>query len=152
MHVIWICAAVSHDVFVIRMAWRAGILRDIVGGTWRVPVSDQAKGRSQLVKESITVEEVISFLNDLTIIDERAIYKLITIPTLCNDALAKHPTVQVRSESSAYRFSVLGVINGMFGVDSDGWGPIVAVFNDHGLVGFRATNEQDKKDRTSYET
>lgn len=102
------------------------------------------------MKESVTIDELISFLNDLVAIDAHAIFALITTRTLCNKELADHPTVQAREfnhggHDRGYEVGVLGLLNGVFGVDSDSWGPITAILNERGtrLIGFRRTAEQD---------
>jgi len=83
-----------------------------------------------MIKQQITIKEVIDFLNELVELDNAAIESLINSRVNCNKAMADHPTVQVRQWPSEEGFEVglLGVLNGMFGVNEDGWGGIVAIW------------------------
>lgn len=82
-----------------------------------------------MVKESVTIDEVIEFLNEILAVDEDAIYDLVETRVACNPALANHPTVQVSLQDGKYTVGLLGILNGIFGTDEDGCGPIVATFN-----------------------
>lgn len=92
------------------------------------------------MKETITVDEVIDGLNYLLQVDPKAISDLIETRVSCSQNLANHPTVQVvGNESEGYRVGLLGILNGLFGVDAEGWGPIAAQFEKDDLgtvVGF----------------
>ena len=37
-------------------------------------------------------------------------------------------------ETGALKVGLLGILNGLFGADEEGWGPIVACFEDHDLT------------------
>jgi hypothetical protein len=95
-----------------------------------------------MIREQISLQEVIGFLNQLVLIDHDAIRLLIETRVMCNQALADHPTVQVQAREEMDgipgEVGVLGVLNGMFGVDDEGWGPIAACFEvvcpTHGKV------------------
>ena len=43
--------------------------------------------------------------------------------------MADHPTVQVREKKWEYRAGFLGIINGLFGTNEQGWGRIAMVVN-----------------------
>jgi hypothetical protein len=95
--------------------------------------------------ESITPEDAVELLNDALICDRDAISRLVQKRISCTHGLADHPTIQCR-ETQARRFSVgvLGIINGLFGVDSRGYAPITAVYDDDGgLVEFRLTAQSE---------
>jgi hypothetical protein len=68
---------------------------------------------------------------------------------MCNDELAKHPTVQVETHYSAPAVGLLGIINGIFGTivggKLDGYGYIVAVFEHGKLVGFKSVDEMSSE-------
>lgn len=87
-----------------------------------------------MISESITLDHTIEFFNSLIQLDHVALRFLVECRVPCNEALAVHPTVQVvGAEEQAY-VGVLGVLNGLFGVDDDGWGGITAVFEDDGTL------------------
>jgi hypothetical protein len=84
------------------------------------------------LKESITVDEVVEFLNQAIATDAEAIHNLCNIRFQCNETLANHPTIQVQSyktDSGLFRVGFLGVLNGLFGIDArTGFGSIAGVF------------------------
>ena len=83
------------------------------------------------LNESVTIDDTIKFLNDLLAIDPDAIGKLVETRVGCNAALAGHPTVQVSGDLSGQDcVGLLGVLNGLFGVDFKFRGPITAEFDD----------------------
>ena len=77
-----------------------------------------------MLKKQIRPKEVIAYLNRLLKIDRLAVETLFNVRVLCNDRMAKHPTVQVARFSQRYAVGIIGIINGMFGVDSNKWGCI----------------------------
>lgn len=80
----------------------------------------------------VDVDRVIEFLNSLVELDQEAIEKLIEARVFCNEALADHPTVQVgtyHSDSKLPKVGMLGILNGMFGADTQRWGYICAVYD-----------------------
>ena len=92
-----------------------------------------------------TIDEVIAFLNELLALDADAVTAWVETRVGCNEALAAHPTLQVagkelkepgeRADGSMdlglpFRFGLLGVLNGIFGADGEGWGFIAAQYND----------------------
>jgi hypothetical protein len=81
------------------------------------------------MKKTLSIEDVVSFLNSLIAIDPKAMSALLETRVLCSFDLAKHPTVQVVSSVNEYCVGFLGILNGMFGVDERGWGPVEAVFD-----------------------
>ena len=93
------------------------------------------------MKTKITITDVIEYLNELTRLDPDALTRLVEARVPCNEAIAEHPTAQVGvvAQRPGYEFGVLGLLNGMFGVDEEGWGPIMAVFTADRLVEFRRT-------------
>ena len=95
------------------------------------------------MRSQISIDEVISFLNELITLDRQALFQLMTHRITCNESLAQHPTVQVRDVGGSSIVGMLGILNGMFGVDSSGWGPITMVvdFENPERVSFRRTPE-----------
>jgi len=82
-----------------------------------------------MIQESITADEVVAFLNEALKTDPDAMNRLFEKKALCNKAMVDHPTIQVDCEEPGFpKFGVLGLLNGLFGVDDDGWGAIAAVY------------------------
>ena len=83
-------------------------------------------------------ERIVGFLNELIAVDEEAVRNLSVLRTPCNRELADHPTVQVLTETSAtswpsdkslrFKVGMIGILNGLCGVDDDGVGPITAIY------------------------
>ena len=94
--------------------------------------------------ESITVNEVVEFLNHLLTIDRKTITSLIKHKIECNKNLFKHPSVQVLKTKDKYLVSMLGILNGMFGVDNNGYGQITACFENDIIIKFVKTSEIKK--------
>ncbi len=81
-----------------------------------------------------TVDEAIATLNSILQADHEAIRKLIERRIPCNQALADHPTVQVDGIADGHYVGMLGIINGLFGVDEREWGYIAAQYDDAGQL------------------
>ncbi len=98
--------------------------------------------------EFVSIYEVIEFLNELLQIDSDTINKLLTIRVPCNEDLAKQESVQVQTlpvkdkdklacdldlcddkPKTISLVGILGIINGMFGINSDKFGPIMILIN-----------------------
>ena len=96
-----------------------------------------------MYRESITIEDALEVLNRATKADPQAMRELVAARMPCNAALRDDPTIQVSgSGSDDAEVGLLGIINGMFGIDEDGWGPLGAVMNNGALIGFeRVTPE-----------
>ncbi len=92
--------------------------------------------------EFVSINEVIQFLNELLSIDSVAINKLLTIRVPCNKDLDNHETVQTFKVQGQGKLAcdldlcddgpktipvvgILGILNGMFGINSDRFGPIM---------------------------
>lgn len=94
-----------------------------------------------MIKESVSLDEVIEFLNELVEIDKDCIENLIKNRVLCNNKMRDHDTVQVGCFPDL-SVGFLGVLNGLFGVFDDGpkeyWGAIC--YDDRGKFA-RTKNE-----------
>lgn len=84
------------------------------------------------MRETVTINEVIEILNEAIKLDTPAIAALIANRVPCNEGLADHPSIQCGSQHGGYWVGMLGVINGLFGVDEHGWGAIASVFEEDG--------------------
>ena len=92
-----------------------------------------------MVKPAITVVDVITLLNEAVALDRPAMAALLANRVPCNVALADHPAIQVQAQHGGYHVGLLGIINGLFGTDDDGKGPICSIFADGHLQGFKRT-------------
>lgn len=81
------------------------------------------------IKESVTIEETIQLLNEFVLLDPEAMRDLLDSRVECNEAVSNHPTIQVSALFDSYKVGLLGVLNGLFGVASDGYGAIAAVYD-----------------------
>lgn len=77
---------------------------------------------------------IVTALNELLEVDRAAITLLVRARVPCGQALADHPSVQVLQEGTVTTVGLVGVLNGICGVYTDGnvkgWGPVCAVVND----------------------
>lgn len=91
-----------------------------------------------MVKEKITIQETVEFLNEILKIDPVAVTALFSLRTVCNKKLADHETVQVANLSKDYcQVGMIGVLNGLFGIDEHGWGHIAADCDNGMITGFK---------------
>jgi len=77
-----------------------------------------------MIKESVTAQEVVDLLNEALELDHDAMRMISCFRVLCNEKLQEHSTIQVREDNSV---SILGLLNGVFGVNENGGGCIAAV-------------------------
>lgn len=89
-----------------------------------------------MIRESVTIDEVIGFLNHLITVDPGAITRLIEARVACNDAMTNHPTVQCGENEVGF----LGVLNGIFGTygaeagSKEMYGPFTVHLSGHGEI------------------
>ena len=93
------------------------------------------------MRQVVSVDYVIEFLNSALKDDKEAIHNLIEQRVICNEKLADHPTIQVSCKNKEqFEVGLLGILNGLFGTTEEGLGLISAVYEDDRLVGFKKTN------------
>ena len=91
-----------------------------------------------VVKESVTIQETVDFLNELLKIDGQAINTLFSIRMACNESLSDHDTVQVGViQPNYFQVGMIGILNGLFGKDEFGWGHICADYYDGKIISFK---------------
>lgn len=84
-----------------------------------------------------TADDAIEVLNRVHSADPTVLRTLIKFRVPCNAAVANDPSVQVTPDTTV---GVLGVLNGIFGIDGNGRGPIAAHYDDAGdLTHFERT-------------
>ncbi len=96
-----------------------------------------------MIRHEATIDEVIEFLNDALDIDQAGMSALVNTRVPCSSDMAAHPSIQVGQRDGeittgepaiVYQFGLLGVLNGIFGTDEHGYGPIAAIVREDGLV------------------
>lgn len=98
-----------------------------------------------MIKNKITIQSAVKLLNEALNIDCVAINALFGMRTSCNKKLSKHKTIQVvKVFDDFYQVGFMGILNGMFGVDENGWGCICMDVNDGEITGFRILKERIK--------
>lgn len=91
------------------------------------------------------INYIVRFLNDLLVKDRDAIEKLIEARVECNDAMADHDTVQVVPVGSKCFVGLLGILNGIIGINSKGDGYIMACYDSNNkLIKFELTENCDE--------
>jgi len=86
-----------------------------------------------MIHQTISIGHAVKVLNRALESDPVAIQVLINTRVPCNDKLRRDPTIQVVKDSMV---GLLGIINGLFGTDVDGYGTIAAKFESGKLVEF----------------
>ena len=90
--------------------------------------------------KSITVHDAVRVLGEAFEADPKAMAELVEARASCNERLASHPTIQVyENEYQTCEVGLLGILNGLFGINHDGRGHIEAVYDGvyPTLAGFR---------------
>ena len=83
------------------------------------------------------IKRTVDFLNELLALDSRTTQALFDIRVSCSPKLDDHPTVQTAGTKEEPLLGILGILNGIIGVDKNSRGLICAEYNDDGvLVGF----------------
>ena len=93
-----------------------------------------------MIREHITVDQTLALLNELLALDPSVAHALVERRWACNKAVADHPTIQVTQDQYGTHVGLLGILNGIFGADEEGWGPICAVFDEGRIQRFERTS------------
>ena len=97
----------------------------------------------QKLKRSITVQDVCNLLNEMLACDYGATHDLLCFHTRCNNELLTHPTIQViHAGADIPTVGILGVLNGLFGVNDDNRGPISCVWENDYIIRFEPTKTE----------
>ena len=93
-------------------------------------------------RDEVTVEQVVELLNQALEADDVALTDLIQTRVACNEKLAKHSSIQVGlapgcdqgDKKLFYEVGILGLLNGLFGIDEKQWGAIAAEMDKAGHI------------------
>lgn len=93
-----------------------------------------------MIQKSITIEHAVAVLNEALELDPDAVSELVGHRVSCNERLAEHPTIQVWVD----KVGILGILNGLFGADSQGFGAIAADIEDETgkVTGFKVISSR----------
>jgi hypothetical protein len=101
--------------------------------------------------------DVIRVLNSAVECDKTAMHKLTEFRVRCNETLAQHPTIQVRTEKESnssgaaalidvHRVGLLGILNGILGTDDFKQAYLAGSYDDEGkLIKFQLNGNLGKK-------
>ena len=99
-----------------------------------------------------TAEYAVKILNEALKADFNAIHAIFLGEYIINDKLADHPTIQVGKSSTeldCYAVRIIGLINGLFGIRSDGYGRVCMVMREDNpsfIDKFTLTPEEETKE------
>lgn len=84
------------------------------------------------------ISQAVKVLNEALESDPVTVNQLVNLRVMCNEELANHPSIQVGKDNryqTVHWVGLFGIINGLFGVDENGWGFIEAeIRDDNGLI------------------
>lgn len=79
------------------------------------------------------VDRAVAVLNEALKISPEAVTDLVRHHVACRDGLKDHPTIQVLlADDSKPTVGMLGLINGILGLNTEGFGQVTAVLDDDG--------------------
>lgn len=80
------------------------------------------------------IDQAIDILNSALEVDSDAINRLFVYSIAINGELLTHPTIQCGTKHGISYMRVLGLINGLFGVDDNQYGHIDAECDNEGTI------------------
>lgn len=80
------------------------------------------------------VRHIVELLQEAIELDRNAVSALVAARVPCNEALANHPTIQVGDSAGCFSVGLLGILNGLCGVDAEDWGAVAIDVDSDGLV------------------
>lgn len=82
------------------------------------------------------IDKAIEVLNELHTADPSVMNTLVSYRVPCNDDVADHDTIQVGVTPDGYVVGILGIINGIFGINEYDSGYIVANTENGAIINF----------------
>ncbi len=94
-----------------------------------------------MIKNTISIDETIAYLNELLKIDRQAISEVFFHRARCNASLAEHDRCQVMQspftgpdDPPVHHVRPIGILSGLFGVDRNGSGSIAVDVDNSGFI------------------
>lgn len=86
---------------------------------------------------------IVALLNEAFAADPAAVSQLADNRVPCNDKLADHPSIQLGGVSGKNTIGMVGLFNGLAGVNENGWGCVSASYDSKTgrLLGFLLLDE-----------
>ena len=98
-----------------------------MAGTYNDFKAMAGKQTKAKIQKKITPQDAVDLLNEAAKLNAQAIRALVDHRVRVNDKLADHPTIQVAVNRYEVPYlGMLGVLNGLFGIDEHGCGAILA--------------------------
>lgn len=102
----------------------------------------------------VSAEHAVKILNEAFKLDPKAIKDMAEWAVTPNENLINHPTIQCSSQKidviggqvDFYTLRLTGLLNGIFGVDEHGQGPIARKYDEHGNFAGFCINTNLKED------
>ena len=79
--------------------------------------------------KTVDVNIAIDYLNSLLLLDRDAVTALVMHRVPCNEKIINNPEIQTLTEDGVSSVGLLGILNGLFGLDEDNRPFIVAEVN-----------------------
>lgn len=81
-----------------------------------------------------SAQQAVDVLNQALAADPKAIQLLFDYRVSVGDAVADHESIMVRTQHGKHSLGVLGLLNGILGLNEKGTGPIKADLDDNGMI------------------
>lgn len=96
------------------------------------------------MNKTITIVEVVNFLNEALELDRECISELfLDHKVKCNRSMADHETIQVlRFSEEVFNLGVLGLLQGLFGIRADGMGYLAMHVKDGKIQKFMLQGDE----------
>jgi hypothetical protein len=92
--------------------------------------------------KDVSIDRIVDLLNEVIKLDSEAAQKLFNFRVPCNNEILNHPTIQVNGDDpQKYTVSFLGILNGIFPLNSKGYGYLCIHIDDNGKIEKFSTTE-----------
>lgn len=81
-----------------------------------------------------SAQQAVDVLNQALAADPKAIQLLFDHRVSVSDAVAEHESIMVRTQHGKHSLGILGLLNGIMGLNEKGTGPIKAEVDDNGMI------------------
>jgi hypothetical protein len=81
-----------------------------------------------------SAQQAVDVLNQALAADPKAIQLLFDYRVSVGDTVADHESIMVRTKQGKHTLGVLGLLNGILGLNEKGTGPVMAEIDDNGMI------------------